>query len=177
MLYFSWDRACHGYNGYFSFWAICCPFTPLEPQKMKISKKWNKKPGNIIILQKCTKNHDHMLYCSLDMACDTCNFYFSFWAIFCPFTPITAQKIKILQNWKKTLEISSFYTCVPKIMSRWSTVPEVWCVTDGRTDGWTDAQKKWHIEVGAPHKNLNSKKASDIFGISKFSEMFRWKIY
>ena len=102
------------------------------------------------------------------MACDTCNFYFSFWAIFCPFTPITAQKIKILQNWKKTLEISSFYTCVPKIMSRWSTVPEVWCVTDGRTDGWTDAQKKWHIEVGAPHKNLNSKKASDIFVLVNF---------
>ena len=26
---------------------------------------------------------------------------FSFWAIFCPFTPLTAWKIKILNKWKK----------------------------------------------------------------------------
>ena len=40
--------------------------------------------------------HDHMLYCLLDMAAgDGCNYYFLCWAIFFPFTPITAQKIKI----------------------------------------------------------------------------------
>ena len=54
-----------------------------------------KTPRDIIILHMSTKNHDHMLYCSLDMAHDGYNFYFSFWAIFCPFTPLTAQKIKI----------------------------------------------------------------------------------
>ena len=48
-------------------------------------------------LHKCTKNHDHTLCCSWDMACDRCNFYFSFWAIFCPFTTISAKK-----KWKKT---------------------------------------------------------------------------
>ena len=52
------------------------------------------------------------------MAHDRCNCYFSFWAIFCPFTPLTAQKIKTLKNEKKQLEISSFYICVPKIMIR-----------------------------------------------------------
>ena len=175
MLYCSWDMACHGYNGYFSFWAIFCPFTPLEPKKWKFQKNETK---SLEISSFYISVPKIMIICYTVpeiWACDKCNFYFSFWAIFCPFTPITAQKIKILQNWKKTLEISSFYTCVPKIMSRWSTVPEIWCVTDGRTDGWTDTQKKWHIEVGAPHKNLNSIKASDIFGISKFSEMFRWQ--
>ena len=30
---------------------------------MKI-EKIEKKPGDIIILHKCTKNHDHILYCS-----------------------------------------------------------------------------------------------------------------
>ena len=30
-----------------------------------------------------------MLYWSWDMARDRCNCYFSFWATFCPFTPIT----------------------------------------------------------------------------------------
>ena len=48
--------------------------------------------------------HDHMLYCLLDMAAgDGCNYYFLCWAIFFPFTPITAQKIKIKK--KKHLEI------------------------------------------------------------------------
>ena len=83
---------------------------------------------------------------------DRCNCYFSFWAIFCPFTPLTAQKIKILRKWKnekKHLEISSFYICVvSKNMVRYCTVPEIWCAMDRQTDGW----KKWHIEVGVPPK-------------------------
>ena len=76
-----------------------------------------------------------MLYRSRDMAHDECN-YFSFWAIFCPFNPLKAQKIKIKKKkkMKKSLELSSSYTCVPKIMIRWCMVPEIWCVTDGQTD-------------------------------------------
>ena len=101
---------------FLSSWAIFCPFTTLTVRKMKISKKWKIKPGGIVTIHKCTKNHDHRLYCSSDMARDGCNFYFSFWAIFCPFTPLTARKMKIWKNWKKHLEISSFYTSVPKIM-------------------------------------------------------------
>ena len=56
-------------------------------QKNENFKKTKTTPGGIIILQKCTRNHDHMGYCSWDMAHDKCNYYFSFWAIFCPFTP------------------------------------------------------------------------------------------
>ena len=44
--------------------------------------KIKKVLWEIIILHKCTKNHDHMLYCSWDMACDGCYCYFSFWAMF-----------------------------------------------------------------------------------------------
>ena len=54
--------------------------------------------------------------CSWDMAHDIWNCYFSFRTIFCPFTPITARKMKISQKWKKHLEISSFYTSAPKLM-------------------------------------------------------------
>ena len=128
MMYGSWDMKCDGQN-FLSFWTIFCPFTPETTQQIKILKKWKKTPGGIIILHTCTKNHDHMLYCSSDMMCDGCN-YFSFWTIFCPFTPLTAQKIKILKKWKKHLEISSFYTSVPKIMIICYTVPEIWYVTD-----------------------------------------------
>ena len=65
-------------------------------------------------------------------------------------SPLTAQKIKTSKKWKKHLEISSFYTCVPKIMIRWCMVPEIWCATNEQTDGW----KKWHKEIGAPPKNV-----------------------
>ena len=37
------------------------------------------------------------------MAHDTCN-YFSFWAIFCPFTPVTAKKNENFKNMKKIPE-------------------------------------------------------------------------
>ena len=84
-----------------------------------------------------------MLYCNWDMAGDRCN-YFPFWAIFCHFTPLTAQKIKISQKWKNSWRYHHF-TRVPKIMIRWCTVPEIWCTTYGRTerrtDGKTDTQR------------------------------------
>ena len=92
MLHCSWVMAHDGCNCYFTFWVIFCPFTLLISQKMKISKKWKKRPEDIIILHKCTKNHNHMVYCSWDMACDGCNCYFLFWAIFCPFTHLTCPK-------------------------------------------------------------------------------------
>ena len=169
-------------------------------------KKMKKNPWDIIISHKCTKNHDHTVYGSWDMTCDRCTCYFSFWAILVHFTSLTAQKMKMSKKWKKHLEMSSFYTrvpkimivcytapeiwhvtyvivifhfglffalltppapfppppntqknqnfkklklytCVPKIMIRWCTVPEIWCATDGRTDG----QKKL-LEVCAPPK-------------------------
>ena len=75
------------------------PFYPQQPKKSKL-KKIKKTPGDIIILHTCTKNSDQMMYGSWDMVCDRCN-HFSFWAIFCPFFPVTARKIKI-KNMKKT---------------------------------------------------------------------------
>ena len=56
--------------------------------------------------------------------------FLSFWAIFCPFTPLTTQKSKILKKWKKRGEISSFYTSVPKIMIIYYTVPKIWYLSD-----------------------------------------------
>ena len=54
MLYCSWDMACDRCN----YWTIFCTFTLLTGQKMKIS------PGDVIILHKCTKYYDQMVYCS-----------------------------------------------------------------------------------------------------------------
>ena len=87
MMYGSWDMKCNRQN-FLSSWAIFCPFTPLTAGKMKY-QKWKKRPGDIIILHKCTKTHDHRLYlhCSWDMAGAGCNCCFSLWVIFCLLSP------------------------------------------------------------------------------------------
>ena len=56
--------------------------------------------------------------------------FLSFWVIFCPFTPLTTQKIKIKKKWKKHMEIPLFYTSLHKIMIICYTDPEIWCVAD-----------------------------------------------
>ena len=106
------------------FFALLTP-PPPNSQKNENFTKMKKYPGDIIILHKCTKTHDNMMCCSWDMVRGRCN-YFSFWATFCPFTPLTAQKIKISLKWKKVLEISSFYASVPKIMIICYIVLEIW---------------------------------------------------
>ena len=49
-----------------------------------------------------------MLYFSCDMVHDRCKSYFSFWAIFYPFT---AQKIKIKEKKKKQGDIIILHMC------------------------------------------------------------------
>ena len=110
------------------------PYYPPNNPKNQNFEKMKTTPGDIIILHIYTKNYDQMMFGSWDMVRERCNCYFSFWAIFSPFTPLTAQKIKILKKWKNQLEISSFYICVTKIMIRWS-----WDMLHDRgTDGWTE---------------------------------------
>ena len=128
-LYCYWDMVCDGCNCCFLSWAIFGPFTPLTTQKNSISKNFRKEMhGDIITEHKCTKNNDHMLYWSWDMAHDRCNFFFFILRYFLPFYPLTAQKN---ENFKKIwLDISSFYTNVLKIMIICYTVSEIWHVTD-----------------------------------------------
>ena len=103
IMYGSWNIKCNGQN-LLSFRTAFCTFTLLTTQKIKILKKWKKIPGDITILHKCTINDNHMIYGSWDMKSDR-YIFLSFWTMFCPFTPIRTQKIKILKNWKKHLEI------------------------------------------------------------------------
>ena len=106
-------------------------FSLLPPNSTKNEnfKTKRKKALGDTILNMCIKNHDHIQYCSWEVARDKCN-YSSFWAIFYSFTPLTAQKRKFEKMEKKNhLEISSFYTGVPKIMITCNNVPEIWRVT------------------------------------------------
>ena len=82
---------------------IFCHFGPffalLPPNNLKNQnfEKLTKAPKHIIILHKCAINDNHMMYGSGDIMRDGQNFL-SFWIFFCPFTPVTTRKIKILKN-------------------------------------------------------------------------------
>ena len=88
------------------------PFNLPNNLKNRNFEKMKKTRENIIILRLHTINDDHMMYGSWDMECHRQNFL-PFQTIFCPFTTLTTQKIKILKKWKKCLYILSFYTCTP----------------------------------------------------------------
>ena len=144
----------------FHFGQFFALFPPNSPKNQNF-KKNEKKTGDIIIYLTCTKNHDHMLYCSWDMAHDRCNCYFSFWAIFCPFTPLTAQKTKI----KKKKEKNSWrYHFTHVRQDVWSDDVEFLRYgarqMDRQTDRWLDRWKKWNIEVGARPKKVKFKGSS-----------------
>ena len=96
-----------------------------KTRKIRILKKWKKIAGDIIILRMCTKNHNHMRYSSWNTEKDK-------------FFVILGHFFALYKTLQKCQEISSFYTCVPKVMIRWCTVPQTWCATDGRTDGRTE---------------------------------------
>ena len=122
-----WNIRCDRQN-FLSFWVIFCPFRPLTCPKNYNLKKMKKTTTDIITVHKCTKNHDHMLYCYWDMARDGCN-YFSFQAIFCPFTPLIAQKIKFFKKWKKNTWRYHHFT---QVYHKWQSY-DVWLL---RSQAW-----------------------------------------
>ena len=119
---------------FFSFRTIFGSFTPLATQKIKILKNLKK------VLRYNHFTHVYQKWQSYDVwflrygAWQT--EFFVILDYFLPFYPHKTQKIKILKNEKIQLEISSFYTCVPKsndhmMYSSWNMV---WR-TDRRTVG------------------------------------------
>ena len=82
---------------------------------------------------------------------DRCNFHFSFWATFCPFTLLTARKIKIKKKKKKKIpgDIIILHMCTKNydhiMCGSWDMV------CNERMDRQTD-KKKWHKVVAPPKK-------------------------
>ena len=98
---------------------------------MKISKKWKKlleissfyiSVPKIIIICYTVPEIWHMT----DV---TVVFHFGLYFPLLPPPPNTPKKSKFKKNEKKHMEMSSFYTCVPKIIIRWCMVPEIWCTS------------------------------------------------
>ena len=117
MMYGSWDIR-HDKRSFFVSLGIFCPLTLLTTWKIKVLKE--KTPEDIIILHLHTKNDDHMMYGSWDMERDRQNFS-SIWVIFCPFTPLTTLKIKILKKWKSNWRYHYFI----QVYHKWQSY-DVW---------------------------------------------------
>ena len=97
--YSSWDTEWERKN-FMSFWYIFCHFTPLTTRKIKIFKKWKKHLG-MLPFYTCVPKIT-IIWCMLPEIWNMTDNFLSFWAIFCPFTPLLTLKIKIWNKCKKT---------------------------------------------------------------------------
>ena len=104
MMHGSWDIKCKK-QSFLSFWAIFCPLTLLTTQRVNIFKN-KKMPEDIILLHLCTTNDNHGVWFLIYQAWQT--EFFVILGYFLPFSPLTIQKIKVLKNRKKLLEVLSF---------------------------------------------------------------------
>ena len=110
MMDVSWNMECDRHI-FLSCWAIFCPFSSLLTPKIKIWKKLEKNPGDIILLHMSNINEDHMMYASWDTRHGRQSFL-SFWAMFCPLTLLTTCKINIMKNEKNTWRYYHHFTLV-----------------------------------------------------------------
>ena len=114
MIYGSWDMKCTRQN-FFVISGHFLPFYPHNSPKKWKFQKMKKEPGDIIILHNCTKNHDHMLYCSWQCRVTDVIVIFHFGLCFTLY-PHSSPKNEKFKKMKKTLEIkrSKLATAVSK---------------------------------------------------------------
>ena len=123
-----------------------------KTQKVRILKKW-KKLLDIAPFYTCVPKTT-IIWGTFPQIRNETNF-FVILGHFLPFEPPNSSKNENFKKIKKHLEISSFYTCVPKIMIRWCTVPEVWCAKDGGTEKVT--YRGGGPPLSPPRKNVGKK--------------------
>ena len=138
------DRVfCH----FGSFWVIFCHLTPLTTQKIKILNQWKKK-------KKKKKKHLQIsfypsvpqvtvIWCMIPEIWSLTDRIFCHFGLFFAFLPPNNPENQNFEKKKKSMELSSFHTFVPKIVIRWCMVLEIWCMTDGRTDKQMD---RWRAD-------------------------------
>ena len=107
MLHCSWDVIDVIIFHFGSFFAL---LRPLTAPKIKIYKKM-KKPPRDIIWPKSTKNYDHMMYSSWDMAHDRCNCYSHFELFFALLPPNSPKKQNFAKIKKPPEDIMILHMC------------------------------------------------------------------
>ena len=98
---------------FFCHFGLFFAHLPTNNPKNQNFEKMKKPPEDIIILQRCNINGNHVMYGSWDTKCNR-QIFLSFWNIFCPITPLTTQKIKILKKMKEKLRDITILTMYTK---------------------------------------------------------------
>ena len=113
---------------------IFCHFGPffallptLTTWKIKILKKWIKTPRDIIILY---VHHKKQSWCMVPEISSATDRIFCHLGLFLQYYCPKNLKNQNFEKMIKTLEISSFYTNVSKIMIICYTFPEIRCMAD-----------------------------------------------
>ena len=121
MMYASWVMKRDRQN-FLSFWSVFLPFYPpptnLENQNIEKMKKkaWRYYDFTQVYHKWQSYNVWFLRYEAWQTE------FLSFWTAFCPFTPLTTQKIKILKNWRYPGGITILHMCT-KIMIISYTAP------------------------------------------------------
>ena len=144
---------------FLSFLAIFCPFTLLTTQKIKILKKW-KEHLEMSSSYTCVPKITIMMYDSWDMECNSHN-ALSFWATFCPFSPLLKQKKKKIEKYKQNWIYYPFTHVYHKWKSyeawllKYKARRTVFCHFGPFFDLWTSQEleksKFWEIKKAPGH--------------------------
>ena len=94
----------------------CLPFYPTNKLKNQNFEKLKKAPEDIIILHKCNQKSWSYAILFLRYGAWQIKLFFIF-GYFCTFTPLTAQKIKIIKNEKNTWRYHHFTYVYQKLWS------------------------------------------------------------
>ena len=136
-MYDSWDMENNRQN-FLSPWTIFCPFTPrpslLTTQKVntfwEIEKKQTKKKHLEILSFYKSEPYMTIIWCMVSEIWSETDRFFVVLDHFLSFYPLKICKIKILKKWTKSLELLSFYKCIPQMTIIWCMVLEIWNATD-----------------------------------------------
>ena len=102
-----------------------------KKSKFRENKKKKQQKLGDIISPKCTKYHDHICYTVPEIWHVIVVIIIFHFGLFFPLLPHwQPDKLKWKKKEKKHLEISSFYTSIPKIIIICYTVSEIRCVMD-----------------------------------------------
>ena len=132
-----------GCNCYFSFWDIFTFYPPNIPKNENF-KKMKKREKKHLEVSSFTQVHQKSWsYAILFLGYGV----WQIWSIFCPFSPLTSPKMKILKK-ESNKRIPWRYDFTHVYLKL--RLDDVQFLRYGARR--TDTRKKWHIEVGAPTK-------------------------
>ena len=128
-MYDSWDMV-HNRQNFLQFRTIFCPFTPPPPlttNRIKILRQWKNTWRYHHFTQVHHKWQSYDIW-FLRYEVHQIEFFLSSWAIFCPFTHLTAWKVNFSKKWKKPRRYHHFTQAYQKSSSyarKWKQLLEV----------------------------------------------------